>query len=136
MPIILGRPFLAIGRALIDIQKEELKLRVQDEEVTFNVLNPMKHPMESENCFKVDIVEAIVSNQKGHIDPLETSLVYGDSSDIIDEKARDYVMWIDSFGPNNRKYFENLVSSPTCPIASIFEKPLILEEKLLPSHLR
>ncbi|XP_062080797.1 uncharacterized protein LOC133785594 [Humulus lupulus] len=35
--IILARPFLAIGRALIDVQKEELKLRVHKEEVTFNV---------------------------------------------------------------------------------------------------
>ena len=45
LPIILGRPFLATGRALIDVQKGELKLRVQDEEVTFNVLNTMKYPM-------------------------------------------------------------------------------------------
>ena len=35
VPIILGRPFLAIGRALIDVQKGELILRVQKEEVTF-----------------------------------------------------------------------------------------------------
>ena len=35
--IILGRPFLAIRRALIDVQKGELRLRVQDEEVIFSV---------------------------------------------------------------------------------------------------
>ena len=34
--IILGRPFLATSGALIDVQKEDLKLRVQDDEVTFN----------------------------------------------------------------------------------------------------
>ena len=28
IPIILGRPFLATGRAMIDVQKGELKLRV------------------------------------------------------------------------------------------------------------
>ena len=32
--IILGRPFLAMGRATIDVQKGELRLRVQEEEVT------------------------------------------------------------------------------------------------------
>ncbi|XP_062085651.1 uncharacterized protein LOC133791752 [Humulus lupulus] len=37
VPIILGRPFLAIGRALIDVQKGELRLRVQNEEISFNV---------------------------------------------------------------------------------------------------
>ena len=62
--IILGRPFLATGQALIDVQKGEFILRVQDEEVTFNMLNVMQHPMESDSCFRVDIVEVIVSNQK------------------------------------------------------------------------
>ena len=28
IPIILGRPFLAAGRAMIDVQRGELKLRV------------------------------------------------------------------------------------------------------------
>ena len=42
IPIILGRPFLATGRALIDVQKGELKLRVQDDEITFHVFQPMK----------------------------------------------------------------------------------------------
>ena len=40
--IILGRQFLATGRALIDVQKGELKLRVQDDEITFHVFQPMK----------------------------------------------------------------------------------------------
>ena len=39
---ILGRPFLALGRALIDVQKGEFRLRVQEEEVTFNVFNTTK----------------------------------------------------------------------------------------------
>ena len=34
IPIILGRPFLATGRAMIDVQKGEVKLRVQDDEVS------------------------------------------------------------------------------------------------------
>ena len=42
IPIILGRPFLATGRALIDVQKGELKLGVQDDETTFHVFRPMK----------------------------------------------------------------------------------------------
>ena len=78
VPIILGRPFLAIGRALINVQKGELRLRVQDEEVTFNVLNALNYLIESDNCFRVDIVKAIGSSHKGHINPLEMSLVYGD----------------------------------------------------------
>ena len=38
VPIILGRPFLATGKTLIDVQKGELTMRVNDQQVTFNVL--------------------------------------------------------------------------------------------------
>ena len=40
VPIIFRRPFLAMGRALINVQKCELRPRVQEEEVTFSVLMP------------------------------------------------------------------------------------------------
>ena len=62
---LLGRPFLATGRAMIIVQKGELGLRVQEEEVTFNVFNAIKHPSDNDSCFKVDVLEAIVSNQLG-----------------------------------------------------------------------
>ena len=65
VPIILGRPFLATGRALIDVQKGELRLRVQEEQVTFSVFITIKHPHDNGSCFKVDVMEAIVSNQLG-----------------------------------------------------------------------
>ena len=41
-----------------------------------------------------------MSNQKDHIDPLETSLIHGDSLDIVDDETWEYVLWIDSFGQN------------------------------------
>ncbi|XP_049368034.1 uncharacterized protein LOC125832895 [Solanum verrucosum] len=37
IPIILGRPFLATGRALVDIESGELKFRVNEDEITFNI---------------------------------------------------------------------------------------------------
>ena len=42
IPIILGRPFLATGRVMIDVQRGELKLRVRDDEVNFNVFEVVK----------------------------------------------------------------------------------------------
>ena len=42
---------------------------------------------------------------------------------------------VDSFGPNRRKYFESLKASPSQLIPSV-EKPPILEEKPLPTHLK
>ncbi|XP_070003524.1 uncharacterized protein [Nicotiana sylvestris] len=37
IPIILGRPLLATGRALIDYETGELKMILNDEEITFNM---------------------------------------------------------------------------------------------------
>ncbi|XP_038896572.1 uncharacterized protein LOC120084828 [Benincasa hispida] len=48
-PIILGCPCLATGRALIDVQKGELTIRIDDQEVKFNVFNAMKYPGDMEN---------------------------------------------------------------------------------------
>ncbi|XP_070006017.1 uncharacterized protein [Nicotiana sylvestris] len=49
IPIILGRPFLATGRALIDCETGELKLRLNDEEITFNVQKSIRRPSEFAN---------------------------------------------------------------------------------------
>ena len=43
VPIILGKPFLARGKAQINVQEGELKLRVQGDDITFHVFQPMKH---------------------------------------------------------------------------------------------
>ena len=42
VPIILGRPFLATGRALVDLEKGQMKLRLNNEEVTFNICRSMR----------------------------------------------------------------------------------------------
>ena len=74
IPIILGRPFLATGRATIDVHKGELKLRVQDGEVKFSVFNSVRHPTESDACFMIEAVEVIVPSHSGLTDPLEVAL--------------------------------------------------------------
>ena len=42
IPLILGRPFLATGRALIDVHSGNLTLRVNDKEVHFNIHHTIK----------------------------------------------------------------------------------------------
>ena len=40
---------------MIDVQKGELRLRDQEEKVTFNVFNAIKHPHDIDSCFRVDM---------------------------------------------------------------------------------
>ena len=42
VPIILGRPFLATGRALVDMEKGQMKFWLNSEEVTFNICRSMR----------------------------------------------------------------------------------------------
>ena len=44
IPLILGRPFLAMGRVLIDVHSGNITLRVIDEDVRFNIYHTMKFP--------------------------------------------------------------------------------------------
>ena len=76
---------------LIDVQKGELRLRVQEDEVTFSVFNAIKHPHDNDSCFRVDVIEAIVSNQLGLSEPLKTSLTHEDPSSCEDDLVWEYV---------------------------------------------
>ncbi|XP_075081376.1 uncharacterized protein LOC142166310 [Nicotiana tabacum] len=57
VPIILGRPFLATGGALIDIREGKLKMRVGDEEITFNTYKALKLPKHYEDLCMITALE-------------------------------------------------------------------------------
>ena len=76
-----------------------------------------------------------MSSQVGSTDPLECSLLHESVDTLEDEEVKNYLLWMDSFRPYRRKYFEDLGASPSRPIPSIEQSP-ILEEKPLPTHLR
>ena len=58
--LILGRPFLATGRSLIDVQQGEITLRVNDDEFKLNAVKAMQHPDTSKDCMKVDLIDSLV----------------------------------------------------------------------------
>nr|GEU79156.1 reverse transcriptase domain-containing protein [Tanacetum cinerariifolium] len=58
VPLILRRPFLRTGRALIDVYGEELTIRVDDEAITFKVGQTSKYSYsEAESINRVDIID-------------------------------------------------------------------------------
>nr|XP_016453119.1 PREDICTED: uncharacterized protein LOC107777578 [Nicotiana tabacum] len=59
IPVILGRPFLATGRALMDSERNEIKFRVNDEKVTFQANKGMKLPHEYESILVIDVVDEV-----------------------------------------------------------------------------
>nr|GEV81755.1 reverse transcriptase domain-containing protein [Tanacetum cinerariifolium] len=59
VPLILGRSFLRIGRALIDVYREEITLRVNDESITFNLNQTMRYSStyDDTSMNKVDVID-------------------------------------------------------------------------------
>ncbi|GJS99597.1 DNA-directed DNA polymerase [Tanacetum coccineum] len=55
VPIILGRPFLATARAMIDVFNKKITLRLGDDEVIFDVDQSIKRPpAEDDECYDID----------------------------------------------------------------------------------
>ncbi|KAK4733841.1 hypothetical protein R3W88_008102 [Solanum pinnatisectum] len=108
VPIILGRPFLATGRALVDVESGELKFRLNKEEVNFNICRSMKQPQDMNVVyFRNDYVETVNALQG---------------------------MGSHSYAPN--KLDIDLKNRPTPPTKPSIEEPPVLELKQLPNHLR
>ncbi|XP_073133551.1 uncharacterized protein [Henckelia pumila] len=59
VPMILGCPFLATSRALIDVEKGELVLRMNDEKVVFNMLKAASDSPNSNSCSAVNFIDVI-----------------------------------------------------------------------------
>ncbi|XP_060212036.1 uncharacterized protein LOC132639611 [Lycium barbarum] len=88
VPIILGRPFLAIGRALMDSEKNEIKVRVNNDEVTFQASKGMKLSSANESVLvtvDIDVInEAVEFKMEEEClgEALATILVKFDADDI------------------------------------------------------
>ncbi|XP_061338968.1 uncharacterized protein LOC133285716 [Gastrolobium bilobum] len=59
-PLLLGRPFLATARSLIDVEQAKLMLRVNEETITIDVFEAIKHPIDVEDCFRVEVIQEAV----------------------------------------------------------------------------
>ncbi|GKA54984.1 reverse transcriptase domain-containing protein [Tanacetum coccineum] len=58
VPLILGRPFLRTGRALIDVYGEEITLRVDDEAITFKVGQTSKYSYnDTTSINRIDVID-------------------------------------------------------------------------------
>ncbi|XP_070010984.1 uncharacterized protein [Nicotiana sylvestris] len=63
VPIILCRPFLAMGKALCDVEAGELTFLVGDEKVVFHVCKSMRLPNNNEVCSFVDLVTNVIVDE-------------------------------------------------------------------------
>ncbi|XP_075108961.1 uncharacterized protein LOC142180786 [Nicotiana tabacum] len=143
IPIILGRPFLATGRALMDSERNEIKFYANDEEVTFQASKGTKLPHEYESISVIDVVDEVEDAVEMKMDEqclgeaLIAILVNFNGKDM--EGYMESVNALEGLGSYTyapAKFSLNLENRGT-PLAkpSIIE-PSQLEFKPLPPHLR
>ncbi|XP_070025009.1 uncharacterized protein [Nicotiana sylvestris] len=140
VPIILGRPLLATGDAIIKVREGKMILRVDDKEAVFNVYRAIQLPRHYEELSMISVVEA---NEQIHYpsvyldDSLEKALMLLDSLGVdeeveemmhIPDTACAYLQGTHPFEPLNRP------EEPP-PKSSIEEAPKF-ELKPLPPHLQ
>ncbi len=83
-PIILGRPFLATTKAIIDVKNGRLTLKVRDEKVEFNLFRATNHKVKPNECLRVDIIDNLVEKEfhKTHAEnSLEACIVHSHTTD-------------------------------------------------------
>nr|GEV57876.1 reverse transcriptase domain-containing protein [Tanacetum cinerariifolium] len=92
VPLILGRPFLRTGCALIDVYGEELTPRVDDEAITFKVGQTLKYSYND-----AELINRI---------------------DVIDEACKEYVQQVLGFFNNYKSGNPTLISDPINALSS------------------
>ncbi|XP_070028654.1 uncharacterized protein [Nicotiana sylvestris] len=140
IPIILGRPFLATGRALIDCETRELKMRLNDEKVIFNVQQSMRRPSEYANCSLVEAVNVILHENDETLTATDLLGAWLTNLEEMDgEGLAEWVMALEGQGFWKREpQFESLEleKSATPPAKPSVEEPPKLELKPFLAHLR
>ncbi|XP_050156237.1 uncharacterized protein LOC126630147 [Malus sylvestris] len=139
--LILGRPFLITARTLIDVEQGVLTLRIGEEKATFKVFEAGKFPRETEDCFRIDLVETAISEKfrvEKPSDPMESALVHAATSEDENQLLVECALYLDAFKSvtkSGRLEFEDLGSVPSKSLPSIIAAPT-LNLKPLPSHLK
>ena len=139
VPLILGRPFLATARAVIDVLDGKLTLRVDDDAVTFDIQRSMKYPSnQDDTLYFIDTLMSHVGNffrefSGTESEALVTHMLGGDF------EVTDYDLEQDPPVPSGdcSEFSEVLevLERETPEEKSSIETPLSLELKELPSTL-
>ncbi|XP_022031126.1 uncharacterized protein LOC110932073 [Helianthus annuus] len=141
VPLILGRPFLATTRALIDVCTGRLTLRVDDEEVTFDIGKSMQHSQSRDDTlYFIETIDTYVSDHLHATfeeDVVDTQLLGGETfgSPRVDRLVEEVTCLIGHASPPCPEVFEVMdrVTEPKARLS--IEDPPSVELKELPDHL-
>ncbi|KAG9442239.1 hypothetical protein H6P81_018093 [Aristolochia fimbriata] len=129
LPLILGRPFLATVAALIDVKQGKLTLRLNDEEIVFDIKQAIKNPSNScdDTFYFIDVIDVCAEHVQQEVmikDNLERCLVQSCTKEDDDPLMQQEVAQLEAEG--NKEKDEG----------AEIKDPSKLELKPLPSSLK
>ncbi|CAL8988387.1 unnamed protein product, partial [Prunus brigantina] len=139
LPILLGRPFMATAKTIIDVQNGLLTMTVLGETVQFKVFESLSHPSSSFDCCSIDVLDSIVFSKfllAQSNDPLQYVLSQS-QNDFDEEVLIEIVAALEALKPYPST-FSPLIEplGPSTHLIPSVVKPPELELKPLPSHLK
>lgn len=145
VPILLGRPFLATGKSVIDVHQGKLTLKLGDEEVVFQVFNSMKNPSSFASCNMIqtidvnDMITSDVFDDFRIQDPLEKILTLQGLGMIEGGEEEEFLMFLQAHHSqknwSNHRFEELEWGNTPKPKPSIEEAPE-LDLKPLPANMK
>ena len=139
VPIILGRPFLATARSLIDAGSGKLTLRVGEEEVTFENTNSMSNSAnKNDSLYSINHVNSHLEDQLQEIQekgPLDACLLEREDIGSCHEQIVDYLEYLLANGlPSSPNEEDSIESGSECKLESSTEESVTLEAMKYPSQ--
>ena len=134
VPLIFGRLFLAT-RALIDVHKGNLILRINDEQVTFNVYKDSQFTSRNNTCFSINAIDRFVDlsvQDNKYVDPFDKHIGTGieiEKNDKVDKSLESYSRsrFDEAFEKEDPKEFLNLLElaldNPPSSFTTSFVEP-------------
>ncbi|GJW74358.1 reverse transcriptase domain-containing protein [Tanacetum coccineum] len=149
VPLILGRPFLRMARALIDVYGEELTLQVDDKAITFKVGQTSRYSYNDvESINRIDVIYVACEEYAQEVLGLSDSSTSGNPTPSLDPILSTFSPSLTPFEGDLLLLEKLLNDDPSSPfplkelhveelkiIKSSIDDPPELELKDLPSHL-
>jgi hypothetical protein len=129
LPILLGRPFMATAKTIIDVQNGLLTMTVLGETVQFKVFESLSHPSSSIDCCSIDVLDSLVFSKfllPQSNDPLQ--YILSQPQNDFDEESTliEMVAALEALKPYPSTLSpvrEPLEQSATCLIPSVVRPP-------------
>ncbi|CAJ2647238.1 unnamed protein product [Trifolium pratense] len=138
-PLLLGRPFLATGRALIDVELGELMFRTDGEQILFNVFEAMKQHDDDTQCFRIEVVDEVIEDifKVQHSSSTLEKVLVNSLDNMEEEGEREIELCLSNLNASRideSPKFESLLEVRNKD--QMEEERKVPELKQLPSHLK